>query len=94
MDKHEIITFKVPASLKRAMAGIPNRSEFIRAAVLAALDGVCPLCRGTGILTPHQKQHWEHFAENHTVEECGTCNAIHLVCSSETEEDSESRKCL
>ena len=78
--KQEIITFKADESLARAMHGIPNRSEFIRAAIIAALDGACPLCRGTGILTPEQRRHWRAFAASHYVEECGDCHAIHLVC--------------
>ena len=79
--KQEIITFKGDASLVEAMRGIRNRSEFIRAAVLAALDGACPLCKGTGILTPEQRRHWQAFAADHTVKECGKCHALHVVCS-------------
>ncbi|MEJ2716867.1 MAG: ribbon-helix-helix domain-containing protein [Deltaproteobacteria bacterium] len=86
-DKQEIITFKVPESLKEAMKGIPNRSEFIRAAILAALDSVCPLCQGTGILLPNQKRHWERFARDHSVRECEECNAFHLVCGHESAGD-------
>jgi len=78
--KQEIITFKVDDSLRRAMTNIPNRSEFIRAAILAALDSACPLCRGTGILTPDQQTHWGQFVQNHKVEECMDCHAVHLVC--------------
>ena len=45
--KQEIITFKADEPLLEAMDGITNRSEFIRAAILSALDSVCPLCKGT-----------------------------------------------
>jgi len=48
--KQEIVTFKVDEPLREAMRGIPNRSEFIRSAILAALENVCPLCKGTGCL--------------------------------------------
>jgi hypothetical protein len=78
--KQEIITFKADEPLCRAMLGIPNRSEFIRAAILSALDSVCPLCKGSGILTPDQRKHWVEFAEKHAVEECADCHAVHLVC--------------
>jgi hypothetical protein len=78
--KQEVISFKADESLLKAMQGIPNRSEFIRAAVLAALDGVCPLCRGTGILTPAQQEHWKSFSLSHGLAECGQCHALHLVC--------------
>ncbi|HPD15979.1 MAG TPA: CopG family transcriptional regulator [Planctomycetota bacterium] len=77
----EIITFKSDPALVAAMRGIPNRSEFIRAAILAALDGACPLCKGTGILTPEQRRHWDAFAADHAVKECDECHALHMVCT-------------
>ena len=79
--KQEIITFKADESLLQAMRGIPNRSAFIRAAVLNALDSVCPLCKGTGTLTPDQRNHWEAFAADHSLEECDDCHETHLVCT-------------
>lgn len=82
--KQEVITFKVDEALSRAMEGIPNRSEFIRRAILAALEGTCPLCLGTGILTPQQQRHWQKFSENHSLEKCSHCLALHLVCTAES----------
>ena len=49
----------------------------------AALDGVCPLCRGTGVLSPNQRRHWREFADSHKVETCDDCNEQRLVCSAE-----------
>ncbi len=85
--KQEIITFKVDPSLLEAMRGIENRSEFIRSAILSALDSVCPLCKGTGIFTPEQRVHWKKFAQSHATEECDECHAVHLVCSAGGERD-------
>jgi len=79
-NKTEIITFKADDTLLEAMKGVPNRSEFIRAAVLQALDSSCPLCKGTGILNPDQKEHWEKFASDHSIEECTDCHELYLVC--------------
>jgi len=79
--KRDVITFKVDEALWEAMRGIPNRSEFIRSAVQSALVSKCPLCRGTGSLTPDQRKHWEDFARSHAVEECDDCHAVHLVCA-------------
>ncbi|MBW1713020.1 MAG: CopG family transcriptional regulator [Deltaproteobacteria bacterium] len=79
--KQDVISFKVDKSLGQALAKIPNRSEFIRLAVLAALDNVCPLCQGTGLLTLNQREHWKTFAVDHSVEKCDRCQAVHLVCS-------------
>jgi hypothetical protein len=84
--KSDIITFKVDNSLRDLLQGIHNRSEFIRTAILSALDSACPLCKGTGVLTPKQKQHWEVFAQDHAVRECKDCHEFHLTCSAESEE--------
>jgi hypothetical protein len=83
--KQDIVTFKVDEPLREAMNGINNRSEFIRAAILAALDSVCPLCKGSGILTPDQRRHWVEFAEHHALAECQDCHAMHLVCEAGAE---------
>jgi len=79
--KDQIITFKADEALVEAMHGLPNRSEFIRAAVLAALDSVCPLCNGTGVLSPHQREHWTEFSRNHVMEQCTDCGEDRLVCA-------------
>jgi len=78
--KEEVITFKAEPALARAMRGMPNRSQFIRGAILAALDSVCPVCMGTGVLTPHQREHWDAFAADHRFEECPDCHVRHLIC--------------
>lgn len=83
MTKPQIVTFKADPDLVEAMEGIPNRSEFIRAAILAALDGPCPLCGGTGVLLPSQRRHWQEFCRTHAVEACEECSEAHLVCLAE-----------
>lgn len=79
--KREVITFKVDAALAEAMKGVPNRSEFIRTAILSASGNTCPLCKGRGLLSPEQLAHWESFSRMHHVAECDNCHAMHLVCS-------------
>ncbi len=81
--KAEIVTFKMDESLRKALDGVPNRSEFIRAAILAALKNTCPLCKGTGLLTPNQREHWQEFARTHSVEKCDDCDEFHLLCEHE-----------
>lgn len=78
--KQIVMTFKADAALRQALRGVDNRSEFIRSAILAAMDNVCPLCKGSGILSTDQRKHWDRFAQDHQVEECGDCHAVHLVC--------------
>ena len=78
--EYEVVTFKADRDLVDAMGGVPNRSAFIRQAIMTALDATCPVCIGTGVLTPSQKTHWEDFAESHHIEQCRECSEIHLVC--------------
>jgi len=79
-NKQEIITFKADHSLLEAMRGIPNRSEFIRNAILTSLDSACPICNGTGILSRYQKRHLDHFILDHPLRECSECNELFFIC--------------
>ena len=76
----EVITFKMDKSLSKMMKGIQNRSEFIRLAILAALDNICPFCKGTGVLTPHRKKHWDKLASQHKAQVCRECDEVVLEC--------------
>jgi hypothetical protein len=78
--KDQIITFKADQALVDALDGVPNRSEFIRGAILAALDGPCPLCHGTGVLSTKQREHWQEFQDTHSVETCDECHESRIVC--------------
>jgi hypothetical protein len=79
--KQSIITFKVDDDLLEAVKKIPNRSQFIRSAIIEALGSVCPLCNGSGMLTKNQKHHWDDFAANHSLETCDDCNEKIMVCA-------------
>lgn len=90
-SKHEVVTFKVDSALSEKLNKIRNRSEFIRQALLVALDNHCPLCNGSGVLTQHQKQHWDEFIKNHSFRRCDSCMEYHLTCvASENSADEES----
>ena len=78
--KDEVITFKVELQLAEILKRMPNRSQFIRSAILNSLDHVCPLCQGLGILSPDQQRHWHEFAEHHGIRECKECGSVVLVC--------------
>jgi len=78
--KQSIITFKVDDELLVAIKNIPNRSEFIRTAILDALGSVCPLCNGSGMLSKNQKRHWDDFSADHTLKLCNDCNENIIVC--------------
>lgn len=79
-QKDEVITFKVDGALAEELRSIPNRSEFIRQAVQAALQFECPLCHGSGTLTANQIKHWRAFTAHHHVETCDVCGESYLTC--------------
>jgi hypothetical protein len=78
--KEEVVTFKIDRDLLEMIRRIPNRSEFIRSAILSALGIICPLCNGTGLLTPKQRDHWRDFSNSHAIERCKECDELILVC--------------
>lgn len=84
--KQETITFKTDSELAKILSAMPNRSEFIRSAILDALENTCPLCQGSGFITPQQKKHWEAFLKHHHMEKCENCEALHIVCDNDEED--------
>ena len=80
IPKTDLISFKVEHSLAELIDRLPNKSEFIRKALLGALESTCPLCQGSGVLNPEQAEHWKRFTEHHRVERCGECKAVYLRC--------------
>ncbi len=83
--KERVFTFKTDEELAELLDMIPNKSEFIRKAIEVALDNKCPLCNGTGSLTPAQHRHMQNFLTDHHLKKCQQCDAVHLVCK--TSED-------
>lgn len=83
MKKERVFTFKADEGLSEILDRIPNKSEFIRKAIEVALEHKCPLCNGTGSLTPAQQSHMQHFLTLHSLEKCEECNAVHLVCQTD-----------
>jgi hypothetical protein len=80
IPKTDLITFKVEHSLAEQIDRLPNKSEFIRNALLGALENTCPLCQGKGVLSLEQADHWKRFTAHHSVERCTDCQAVYLSC--------------
>ncbi|WP_319478344.1 CopG family transcriptional regulator [Marispirochaeta aestuarii] len=93
MKKESVVTFKADEKLAELLHALPNRSEFIRKALLEALDSTCPLCQGSGILTPAQREHWEVFSRHHRVGQCRDgCGETILFCDYQLPESSGNAK--
>jgi hypothetical protein len=91
-SQKETITFKVDESIKSAMNGIANRSDFIRTAILAALNNICPLCHGNGHLNSHEQKLWDEFNKHHPLADCDQCNARHFTCDFSKHEHNHNEK--
>ena len=48
--KTAVVAFKVEKELADILNQLPNKSAFIRKAIVAQLSMACPLCRGTGVV--------------------------------------------
>ena len=82
--KERIFTFKVDEDLAGSLDEIANKSAFIRRAVEEALGRKCPLCGGTGALSPAQDRHLREFLTLHPLEKCEQCDAVHFVCRTDS----------
>ena len=49
-EKSQIVAFKVDEDLANFLDKLPNKSEFIRRAILAQFNMTCPLCTGSGVV--------------------------------------------
>ena len=83
-DKTEVISFKADEELAAMLKHMPNKSDFIRNAVLEYMQNTCPLCRGTGLISVSQREHWNKFIKTHSVEECQECHELYIKCNKET----------
>lgn len=83
--KERVFTFKTDEGLAEILDRIPNKSEFIRKAIEVALENKCPLCTGTGTLTPAQHKHMQHFLTLHPLRKCEECDAVHFVCRTDAD---------
>jgi hypothetical protein len=73
--KNAVVAFKVEEELADMLNRLPNKSAFIRKAIVAQLDMVCPMCRGAGVLPKWLHDHYVHLLQRVTdqmCEECGT----------------------
>jgi len=78
--KEQVVTFKVDNRMYEQLQNTPNKSEFIRNALFKALNNICPVCSGQGVLNSCQQEHWAEFTSHHHLERCSSCKSVHLAC--------------
>ncbi len=69
----QIVAFKVEPELAALLDAMPNKSEFIRAAVQGRIQSACPLCRGTGVAPFGVGNELTKLVQQHPLCVCAGC---------------------
>ena len=72
-QKKQIVAFKVEDELAQFLDALPNKSEFIRKAILAQFGMTCPLCSGTGVVDKGIHDHYEPVIAANNNRPCEKC---------------------
>src|SRR5204863_9570575 len=71
--KSQIVAFKVEEDLADFLNKLPNKSAFIRKAIVAQLGMACPLCTGSGVVPTGIHDHYAPLMSKHNVRKCDGC---------------------
>jgi hypothetical protein len=74
--KDKIVAFKVEEELAEFLSKLPNKSEFIRRAILAQFNMACPLCSGTGVVPRGLYRHYAEVIDRHNDRACERCGQM------------------
>jgi hypothetical protein len=74
-QKSQIVAFKVEDDLAQFLDALPNKSEFIRRAILAQFSMTCPLCSGTGVVEKGIHDHYAPLITGHNTRPCEKCKS-------------------
>ncbi|QEL19025.1 hypothetical protein [Limnoglobus roseus] len=72
-SKSQIVAFKVEEELAEFLDNLPNKSDFIRKAILAQFGMTCPLCVGTGVVARGVHDHFKPVIEHQNQKPCEKC---------------------
>jgi hypothetical protein len=93
-SKTAVVAFKVETELADILNKLPNKSAFIRKAIVAQLDMACPLCRGTGVLPQGLHKHFEPLLAKFGQRSCDGCGEKGSILLEPGEISPEDRKRL
>lgn len=77
--KPVVLAIKVPEDLAEFLDRLPNKSEFVRQAILAQMQMACPLCDGLGFVARGIGDHYRPVLDRHQTKECGHCLASEVI---------------
>src|SRR3954453_19642128 len=71
--KSELVAFKIEADLAEFLNKLPNKSAFIRKAIVAQLGMACPLGGGTGVVPRGLHEHYAPVLAKNSIRKCNGC---------------------
>src|SRR3954453_15224812 len=72
-SKQRIVTFKVEEDVAAFLDSMPNKSEFIRKALLSALMEPCPVCQGKGSVPRSLRADLQRILAKSDLVTCSFC---------------------
>src|SRR5271163_86940 len=72
-SKPEVVAFKVETELAELLNKLPNKSAFIRKAIVAQLGMACPLCNGSGVVPRGIHDHYAPLLQQLNARNCDHC---------------------
>jgi hypothetical protein len=73
--QNTLVAFKVEPELAELLDQLPNKSAFIRKAVVAQLGVQCPLCRGKGFVPRGLYEHFARVIDTNRTHACDGCGS-------------------
>jgi hypothetical protein len=74
--KSKIVAFKVEEELAEFLNNLPNKSDFIRKAVLSQFGMNCPLCDGSGVTSRGLHDHYKPIIAAQNKRPCDRCKSL------------------
>lgn len=84
-SKDRVVAFKVEQELANLLDKLPNKSAFIRKAIIAQLSMACPLCNGRGTVPRGVHDHYAPVLLRFNTRPCDGCGD-ELALSQDTDE--------
>lgn len=70
------VAIKLEAELAALLEGLPNKSAFVRKAILAQLEVPCPLCQGACTMSRGLHDHYAPAVRSHAQRKCAGCDEV------------------
>jgi hypothetical protein len=77
--KSRTVAVKVEEEVADFLDRLPNKSDFIRQAILAQFRMACPLCTGSGTVPRGLGGHYGPVVRKHRVKKCEKCGRTEAI---------------